>query len=62
MKKWFVVEFSALTLEGDKVTRIGVAAYTYQEAIALASKKCPANCPWFCTDCTELKVYQFIPM
>lgn len=62
MKKWFVVEFSALSLEGDKIKRIGVLASTYAEAIEKASAKCGVGCPWSCVGCSELKAYMFVPL
>lgn len=62
MKKWFVVEFKSLSLEGEKIKRIGVLADTYVEAVRKATIKCPNDCPWVCTDCNELKVYLYHPL
>ncbi len=61
-KNYYVAEFRALTLEAEKIKRIGVLADTYVEAIRKATIKCPNDCPWVCTDCTELSVYMYHPL
>lgn len=45
MKKWFVVRVGCC---GGRFFNIGVAAYTYEEALKTAKPKCFKGCPWAC--------------
>lgn len=62
MKKWFVVEFGPVSLDGTKSFKVGVLAYTYAEAVSKAFSKCPARCPWSCQGCVPKNVWRFYPV